>query len=57
VNNYLKHLLQQFVDETPLDALEMQVLVDNGLVLEFIEQDTKMYMLTISGIRAVKKGI
>lgn len=53
MTDYLKTLLEYFVDETPLDALQMQTLVDNGLVEEqkwpSNYQDVDCYVLTEKG--------
>jgi hypothetical protein len=53
LSNYLKSLIEYFVDETPLDALQMQTLIDNGLVEEqkwpSTYQDTAGYVLTEKG--------
>ena len=49
----LKILLEYFVDETPLDSIQMQTLVDNGLVAEqrwpSNYQDMVCYVLTEKG--------
>lgn len=45
MNNYLKSLLEYFVDETPLDALQMRTLVDNGLVKYWEEVQNEHYVL------------
>ncbi len=49
----LKILLEYFVDETPLDSLQMQTLIDNGLVeeqkLPNDYQDMVCYVLTEKG--------
>jgi hypothetical protein len=51
--DYLKILLEYFVDETPFNHLQMQTLIDNGLVEEqkgpSTYQDMKCYVLTEKG--------
>ena len=58
MTNYLKSLLEYFVDETPLDALQMQALVDNGLVegqeWPYNGKDVVCYTLTEKGKEQLK---
>lgn len=46
MNRYLETLLEYFVDGTPLDAIEMQALMDNGLVAKAEFQNRIEYSLT-----------
>lgn len=46
MNRYLETLLEYFVDGTPLDAIEMQALIDNDLVLRSEFVDRIEYSLT-----------
>jgi len=48
MHNYLKSLLECFVDETPLDALQMKVLVDNALVKFWEEVSQGEYVVCYS---------
>lgn len=46
MNRYLETLLEYFVDGTPLDAIELQALMDNGLVAKAEFQNHIEYSLT-----------
>lgn len=46
MNRYLETLLEYFVDGTPLDAIELQALMDNGLVAKAEFQNHIQYSLT-----------
>ena len=46
MNKYLKTLLEYFVDGTPLDTIELQALMDNGLVVKAHFENRIEYGLT-----------